>query len=98
MSGRGLASFWRVRLFVAALICFAPAAALAQSLMAPQAAAPVPLTPGTGTPGATMIEPGPVGAAVSAYGRASDPIVPAGHVTLAVATVTAAMRPRSLAA
>ena len=86
MSGRGLTSFWRARLLVAALICLAPAAALAQSLMAPQAAVPVPLTPGTGTPGATIMSPVPLAAPPSSPPVAQvTPIVPAGHVALAVA-------------
>ena len=86
MSGRGLASFWRTRLFVAALICFVPAAAPAQNLMAPQAAVPAPLTPGTGTPGATMMSPVPLAAPPSSPPVAQvTPIVPAGHVALAVA-------------
>ena len=86
MSGRGLASFWRTRLFVAALICFVPAAVPAQNLMAPQAAVPAPLTPGTGTPGATMMSPVPLAAPPSSPPVAQvTPIVPAGHVALAVA-------------
>src|ERR1700675_3316015 len=85
MAGRGLTSFWRARLFVAALICFAPAAASAQSLMAPQAAVPVPLTPGTGTPGATMMSPVPLAPPSSPPVAQVTPIVPAGHVALAVA-------------
>ena len=86
MSGRGFASFWRTRLVVAALICFVPAAAPAQNLMAPQAAVPAPLTPGTGTPGATMMSPVPLAAPPSSPPVAQvTPIVPAGHVALAVA-------------
>src|SRR6202163_1409567 len=86
MSGWGLTSFWRARLFVAALICLAPAAASAQSLMAPQAAVPAPLTPGTATPGATMMSPVPLAAPPSSPPVAQvTPIVPAGHVALAVA-------------
>jgi hypothetical protein len=86
MSGRGLALFWRARLLVAALVCFAPAAASAQNLMAPQAAVPAPLTPGTGTPGATMMSPVPLAASPSSPPVAQvTPIVPAGHVALAVA-------------
>jgi hypothetical protein len=86
MSGRGLISFRRWRLLVVALLCFAPAAASAQSLMAPQAAVPAPLTPGTGTPGATMMSPVPLAAPPSSPPVAQvTPIVPAGHVALAVA-------------
>src|SRR5271170_2173695 len=86
MSGRGLTSFRRWRLLVAALLCFAPAAAPAQNLMAPQAAVPVPLTPGTGTPGATMMSPVPLAPPSSPpIAQGGAPIVPAGHVALAVA-------------
>ena len=86
MAGRGLTSFWRARLIVAALICLAPAAASAQSLMAPQAAVPVPLTPGTGTPGATMMSPVPLAVPPSSPPVAQvTPIVTAEHVALALA-------------
>src|ERR1700726_3362934 len=86
MSGRGLTSFRCWRLFVAVLICLAPAAAPAQNLMAPQAAVPVPLTPGTGTPGATMMSPVPLAAPPSSPPIAQvTPIVPAGRVALALA-------------
>src|SRR5580700_11826083 len=86
MSGRGLTSFRCGWLLVAALISFAPTAVPAQNLMAPQAAVPVPLTPGTGTPGATMMSPVPLAAPPSSPPIAQvTPIVPAGHVALAVA-------------
>src|ERR1700730_8635361 len=86
MSGRGLTSFRYWWLVVGALICFVPAAASAQNLMAPQAAVPAPLTPGTGTPGATMMSPVPLAAPPSSPPVAQvTPIVPAGHVALAVA-------------
>ena len=86
MSGRGLISFRRWRLLVAVLLCFVPTAASAQNLMAPQAAVPAPLTPGTGTPGATMMSPVPLAAPPSSPPVAQvTPIVPAGHVALAVA-------------
>src|SRR5580704_10788230 len=85
MSGRDLTSFRRWRLLVAALICFAPAAASAQNLMAPQAAVPVPPTPGTGSPGATMASPVPLAPPSSPPIAQVTPIVPAGHVALAVA-------------
>jgi hypothetical protein len=86
MSGRGLTSFWRWRLFVAALLCFVPAAASAQNLMAPQAA--VPLTPSTGSPGSpgtVIASPVPLAPSSSPPGVQGTPIVPAGHVALAVA-------------
>jgi hypothetical protein len=86
MSGRGLTSFRRWRLLVVALLCFVPAAASAQNLMAPQAAVPVPLTPGSGSPGATMANPVPLAPPSSPpVAQVSPPIVPAGHVALAVA-------------
>ena len=87
MSGRGLTLFRYRWLFAAALLCFAPAAVSAQNLMAPQAAVPVPapLTPGTGTPGATMTSPVPLAPPSSPPIAQVTPIVPAGHVALAVA-------------
>src|SRR6202163_4026268 len=85
MSGRGLTSFRYWWLVVGALISFAPAAASAQNLMAPQAAVPVPLTPGTGTPGATMASPVPLAPPSSPPIAQGTRIVPAGHVALAVA-------------
>ena len=67
----------------------APAYAQARGLMAPQATAAVPLTPGTGSPGATIVTPTPLGPPVAspltppiAQGI---PAVPAGRVALAVA-------------
>src|SRR5580704_14851359 len=86
MSGRGLTSFRRWRLLVVALLCLVPAAASAQNLMAPQAAVPVPLTPGAGSPGATMANPVPLAPPSSPpVAQVTPPIVPAGHVALAVA-------------
>ena len=92
MSGRGLAWGRRCAIAAAALLVglFAPIQAFAQvrSLMAPQATAPVPLTPGTGSPGATIVFPGPLSApsAPSAPPLAQTaPVVPAGHVALTVA-------------
>ncbi len=86
MSGWGLTSFRRWRLLVVALLCFVPAAASAQNLMAPQAAVPVPLAPGAGSPGATMANPVPLAPPSSPpVAQVTPPIVPAGHVALAVA-------------
>jgi len=85
MSGRGLKSVWRWWLFVAALICFLPSAASAQSLMSPQAGVPVSPTPGTGTPGATITSPVPLSPPSAPPMMQATPIVPAGHVALAVA-------------
>jgi hypothetical protein len=53
--------------------------------MAPQAAVPVPLTPGTGTPGATITSPVPLSPPSAPPMMQATPIVPAGHVALAVA-------------
>ena len=90
MSGWGLKSFRSWWLLAAALICLAPDAASAQNLMAPQAAVPVPPTAGTGppgAPGATIMSPVPLGppTPLSPSGAQTTPIVPAGHVALAVA-------------
>jgi len=85
MLGRGSISLWRRRLLVVALLCFMPNAASAQNLLAPQAAVPAPLTPGTGTPGATIMSPVPLAPPSSPPIAQVTPIVPAGHVALAVA-------------
>jgi len=76
---------------LAAIICFAPLAASAQSqnLMAPQAPVPA-LTPGTGlpgsgSPGATIINPVPLSPSAAQPITQAVPIVPAGQVALAVA-------------
>jgi hypothetical protein len=68
------------------LVLFAPAHAAAQirNLMSPQATATVPLVPGTGLPGATIVAPAPSAPAAPPMAQAS-PLVPAGHVALAVA-------------
>jgi hypothetical protein len=89
MSGWGLKSFRSRWLLAAALICLAPDAS-AQNLMAPQAAVPVPPTAGSGppgAPGATIMSPVPLGppSPLSPSGAQTTPIVPAGHVALAVA-------------
>jgi hypothetical protein len=67
-----------------------PVAAQAQSLISPQAAVPAPLTPGTGSPGATLASPMPLAAPVVSSPAVPSvaqtaPIIPAGHVALAVA-------------
>jgi hypothetical protein len=66
----------------------APACAQARGLMAPQATAAVPLTPGTGSPGATIVTPTPLGpqaVPLSPPIAQAIPSVPAGRVALAVA-------------
>ena len=87
MSGRGFTLFRCWWLFVAALMCLAPAVASAQNLMAPQAAVPVPVpqAPGAASPGATMASPVPLAPPSSPPVAQVTPIVPAGHVALAVA-------------
>ena len=93
MSGRGFNGFWcsaiLAAILLAALAAVAPSQALAQStnLMSPQVTAPVPLTPGTGTPGASIAAP----ALLSSPGVAAPPLaqavpmIPAGRVALMVA-------------
>ena len=94
MAGWGLAIFRHCATLAVAVLCLAPIQASAQGrgLLAPQATAPAPLTPGTGSPGATLINPAPlapvtpVAPAPAAPAVAQTaPIVPAGRVALAVA-------------
>ena len=78
-----------VAVVVAAGLVFAtPTGAFAQarSLMAPQATASVPLVPGTGSPGATIVSPVPLGPPTAIAPQVAQPIpaVPAGRVALAV--------------
>ncbi len=53
--------------------------------MAPQTMAPAPLIPGTGTPGATIANPAPLAQPPAPAVAQTAPMVPAGHVALAVA-------------
>jgi hypothetical protein len=94
MAGWGLAIFRHCATLAVALLCLAPIQASAQGrgLLAPQAMAPAPLTPGTGSPGATLVNPAPlapvtpVAPAPSAPPVAQTaPTIPAGRVALAVA-------------
>jgi hypothetical protein len=70
----------------------APAPAQVRSLAAPQAIAAPPLTGGMGSPGATLVNPTPLAAPLPAPAQAvappavaqTMPVVPAGHVALAV--------------
>jgi hypothetical protein len=77
-----------VAVVAAGLAFAAQTAAFAQtrSLMAPQATASVPLVPGTGSPGATIVSPVPLGppAAIAPQVAQPIPVVPAGRVALAV--------------
>ena len=79
----------RYMVLAAALVCVAPVHSLAQvrNLTAPPQATPAaPLTPGTGSPGATIANPAPL-AQPSALPPVAQavPIIPPGHVALAVA-------------
>jgi len=89
MSGRGLTTFWRSAAAVVAvgIVLTAPARAPAQvrNLLAPQATLPAPLTPGTGSPGATIIAPTPLAPQASPPVAQVNPVVPAGRVALALA-------------
>jgi hypothetical protein len=97
MSGWGKTTSWRIAAILAAPILLAPAHAHAQmrSLMSPQANVPAPLTPGTGSPGATLVAPSPLGPPPLPPPQQSAPpppstaqvvpVVPAGSVALAVA-------------
>jgi hypothetical protein len=74
----------------AALILFAPSQVAAQvhNLTAPQSTTTVPLTPGTGVPGATIVTPAPLAPPIPPAPppmAQAAPLVPAGHVALAVA-------------
>jgi len=74
----------------AALLLFAPSQVAAQvrNLTAPQSMTTVPLTPGTGVPGATIVAPAPLAPPVPPAPppmAQAAPLVPAGHVALAVA-------------
>jgi hypothetical protein len=78
-----------VAVVVAAGLAFATqtgAFAQARSLMAPQATASVPLVSGTGSPGATIVSPVPLGPPTAIAPQVAQPIpvVPAGRVALAV--------------
>ena len=97
MAGWGLAIFRHCATLAVALVCLAPIQASAQGrgLLAPQAMAPAPLTPGTGSPGATLVNPAPL-APVTPLAPAppapsappvaqTAPTIPAGRVALAVA-------------
>ncbi len=89
MAGRGFSVFWRSVAAATAtgLVLLVPADAFAQArnLLPPQATASAPLVSGTGSPGATMINPAPLGPPMPAPLAQAAPVVPAGHVALAVA-------------
>jgi hypothetical protein len=70
-----------------ALVYFAPVHVEAQmrNLTSPQATAPAPLTPGTGSPGTTIANPTPLAPPAAPSVAQAAPIVPPGRVALAVA-------------
>jgi hypothetical protein len=98
MAGWGSATFRRCKIMLAAIVLLAPflapgqAGAQVHSLLSPQAAAPAPLAPGAGSPGATIANPTPLAPALAPSLAPAPPavaqgvpIVPAGRVALAVA-------------
>jgi hypothetical protein len=93
MAGWGSATFRRGTILLAAIALLAPvlapghAGAQVHSLLSPQAAAPAPVAPGTGSPGATIANPTPLAPAPTPppVAQQTIPIVPAGRVALAVA-------------
>jgi hypothetical protein len=90
MPGRGSKNGVRCCAVSAAALAFAfcaPVQAFAQArnLASPQATTSVPLTPGTGSPGATLVPPASATPAVASPLAQAAPVVPAGHVALSVA-------------
>jgi hypothetical protein len=93
MSGWGLDVLWRGVVVATGLVLLSPACAFAQSrsLTAPDSSALAPLVPGTGVPGAALIQsqqtltapPQPLSNAPSSLAPV-PPVVPAGRVALAV--------------
>src|SRR5579872_2278499 len=70
--------------FLSLLLVMPPAFAQTRNLFAPQATVPGQLTPGTGSPGATLGPGLPPSPSAPAQAQIA-PVVPAGHVALAVA-------------
>jgi hypothetical protein len=88
MAGWGLSDFRRRAVAAAVgLVLFVPAQAFAQvrNLASPQATAGAPLAPGPGTPGTTIVAPTPLAPVAPPPMAQAAPVVPAGHVALAVA-------------
>jgi len=85
MPGRGLSGIGRGAAWAVALLLLPLASIHAHSqtrnLMAPELTTPVPVAPGTGSPGATLVPPLPLSAQPLAQ---AVPMIPAGHVALAV--------------
>jgi hypothetical protein len=88
MSGWGLAFFWRAAVAGAAvgIFLFVSPHAFAQmrGLVSPQSTASVPLTTGTGSPGASIVTPAPSAPSAAPAVAQAVPAVPAGRVALAV--------------
>src|ERR1700761_6892668 len=92
-SRRGLGLvFWRRSALALMLLCITPIQAFSQAnnLTSPQTAAPAPLVPGTGVPGATIANPTPLAQPPASPPAAPPvaqtvPIVPVGRVALGVA-------------
>jgi hypothetical protein len=91
MVGRGFQALGRWVLLTAfvcgaSLVCVpVDVSAQTRNLTAPQSSAPAPLAPGTGTPGATIVNPTPLAQPPTPAIAQTAPIVPAGRVALAVA-------------
>jgi len=91
MAGRAFRAIWRrSTLLAAALVCIAPVHASAQvrNLTAPQATSAATPTSGIGSPGATIANPAPLAqppTPAPPQTAQATPIIPAGHVALAVA-------------
>ncbi len=88
MAGRGSGNFrWRVTAAALLFALFAPVHASAQvrSLTSPQATAAAPVMPGPpGSPGATIVAPTPLAPPAPPPMAQAAPLVPAGHVALAL--------------
>jgi hypothetical protein len=87
MVGRGFGAFRGcAALLVTGIVLSLPAQSSAQTrnLMSPQALAPAPLAPGTGSPGATIVAPAPSLPSAPPPVAQAAPVVPAGRVALAV--------------
>src|SRR5271155_5251371 len=88
MMGRGLRGFLRgggwpiASVFI--LIAAVQANGQTRDLMSPQVTAPMPLTPGTGSPGASIVPMAPASPQSSPPVAQSLPMAPAGQVALAV--------------
>jgi hypothetical protein len=87
MSGWDLGTFWRCAVAAGSIVLFAPthADAQMQSLMAPQAIAPAQPAPGPGSPGSSIVFPGPSARPSTPPFAENAPVVPAGRVALVVA-------------